>query len=185
LPENATLFHRYQNSHAVDDIIRGMLEYSNNFMANQLFLSLADGVAQGASEKASDEGDSAQRRGVSFSLASSYAQQAFNEAFSWQGHRVVEGSGLSRKNRLTAHQVNDLLKSLEPNKKLFKKVRHSRADIYAKTGTLDGVRSYAGYIGLPKKSYRFVFNFNRTLPWQYREKLLMRLVAHLRKNGAK
>ena len=175
LPEGALLFHRYQNSHAVDDIVRGMLKYSNNFMANQLFLSLADDL----------EKENALTKRVSFSSASDYAQQSLSDAFSWQEHQIVEGSGLSRENRLTALQVNDLLKALEPNKQLFKKVKHSHADIRAKTGTLDGVRSYAGYIDFPKKSYRFVFNFSRQVPWQYREKLLIRLVTQLHKSGAK
>ena len=165
LPQGATLFYRHQNSRSVDDIVRGMLEYSNNFMANQLFLSLAD----------SDECDS-----VSFASASSYAQQALADEFGWKGHALLEGSGLSRSNQLSAQQINQLLIPLAPNKRLLKKVKNKHADIHAKTGTLDGVRTFAGYIELSNKSYRFVFLFNRKVPWRYREQLLSRLVDELR-----
>ena len=166
LPNDATLIYRHTNSHTVENIIRGMLEFSNNFMANQLFLSLAG---------SSDSG----LKPVNFKQASDYAQQRLTELFAWPQFCVVEGSGLSRKNQLSARQIDDLLVALKPHKTLFKKTKHPSAEIYAKTGTLDGVRTFAGYIGLADKEYRFVFMFNRKVAWRHREQLLTKLVNEL------
>ncbi|MBX2847108.1 MAG: D-alanyl-D-alanine carboxypeptidase [Acidiferrobacterales bacterium] len=167
LPEQAELILRYQNTHSVRDIIRGMLEYSNNFMANQLFLSLAD---------------SSDVKTVSFEKAMNYAHVALCDDYAWRGHRLLDGSGLSRQNRLSATQIDDLLNSLQAQKRLFKKMAHAKAEIYAKTGTLSDVRSYAGFINVKNKKYRFVFLFNRKVEWRYRESLLEKLVNQLYKD---
>jgi len=45
------------------------------------------------------------------------------------------------------------------------------------------VRSFAGFIKHKDHEYRFVFMFNRTVPWRYREQLLARLVDHLAKQN--
>lgn len=172
LPAHAKLLYRHVNSAQLADILRGTLEFSNNFMANHVFLKLAE---------------SADSTSVSFKLASEYAQKALAKEFAWQKHSLIEGSGLSRINRLSASQVDDLLAVLEPNKKLFKKVkvRAPDVDVYAKTGTLNGVRSYAGFIDLntddpnQRKSYRFVFNFNRSVPYRYRDMVLEQLIIDL------
>jgi len=172
LPVDAELLYRHVNSLTLSDILRGTLEFSNNFMANHVFLKLAD------SDASTD---------VSFSSASKFAEQSLAGQFSWQRHALTEGSGLSRSNRLSARQIDDLLRVLEPNKALFKKIKVDMAgvEVYAKTGTLNGVRSYAGYIDLSpndlaeKKSYRFVFNFNRAVPYRYRDTVLEQLIKDL------
>ncbi len=173
LPVGATLLYRHVNSASISKILRGTLEFSNNFMANHVFLKLAE---------------NADSTSVSFKSASEYAQKALARELSWRNHSLIEGSGLSRQNRLSASQIDDLLVVLEPNKTLFKKIKVSAADVdvYAKTGTLSGVRSYAGYIDInvnnpdKRKSYRFVFNFNRTVPYRYREAVLEQLINDLR-----
>jgi len=164
VPKQAKLIYRYNNTRTVEQIIRGTLEFSNNFMANQLFLSLAG-------MPGSDS--------VSFKQASSYAQQRLSEVFDWPKFCVVEGSGLSRDNQLSARQIDDLLVALKPYKHLFKQTKHSDAQIFAKTGTLNGVRTFAGFIGMNNKNYRFVFMFNRKVPWRHREQLLEKLVDQL------
>ena len=164
VPEGAKFVYRYTNTRTVEQIIRGMLEFSNNFMANQLFLQLAGGP---------------ESKTVSFKQASRYAQQRLFERFQWPEFEVVEGSGLSRENQLSARQVDDLLLALKPYKHLFKQTRHPNAQIFAKTGTLDGVRTFAGFIGIKDKDYRFVFMFNRHVPWRHREQLLETLVDQL------
>ena len=164
VPKEAKLIYRYTNTRTVEQIIRGTLEFSNNFMANQLFLSLAG-------TPGSDS--------VSFKQASSYAQQRLSEVFDWPKFCVVEGSGLSRDNQLSARQIDDLLVALKPYKHLFKQTKHSDAQIFAKTGTLNGVRTFAGFIGMNNKNYRFVFMFNRKVPWRHREQLLETLVDQL------
>lgn len=171
--DGAKLVYRHENSHTLADVLRGTLEFSNNFMANQLFLKLADGK---------------QMNSVSFSASRDVVNAALAERFAWRNHNVDEGSGLSRENRLSAKQIDDLLRALSPNKGLFKKIKtkSKSAMVYAKTGTLNGVRSYAGYIELPSKSpekiseeYRFVFNFNRIVPYRYRDQILEQLINDL------
>ncbi|MFT6097721.1 MAG: D-alanyl-D-alanine carboxypeptidase/D-alanyl-D-alanine-endopeptidase (penicillin-binding protein 4) [Arenicella sp.] len=168
-----TLLYRHLNTHSLADVLRGSLEFSNNFIANQVFLKLADNAT-------TDK--------VSFDLSRDYANTALAVRFGWRHHSINEGSGLSRKNRLSAEQINDLLKALQPNKVLFKKIKVSSktVSVYAKTGTLNGVRSYAGYIELPPttsqqsvRKYRFVFNFNRAVGYRYRDQVLEKLIADL------
>jgi D-alanyl-D-alanine carboxypeptidase/D-alanyl-D-alanine-endopeptidase (penicillin-binding protein 4) len=173
LDGSEALLYRHLNTHSLADVLRGTLEFSNNFIANQVFLKLAD---------------SATTDKVSFDASRDYANTALASRFGWQHHSINEGSGLSRKNRLSAEQINDLLKALEPNKALFKniKVSSKTVSVYAKTGTLDGVRSYAGYIELQPtplqqsvRKFRFVFNFNRAVGYRYRDQVLEKLIADL------
>ncbi|MFT5571689.1 MAG: D-alanyl-D-alanine carboxypeptidase/D-alanyl-D-alanine-endopeptidase (penicillin-binding protein 4) [Cryomorphaceae bacterium] len=159
--DNAVLIYRHENSHTLADVLRGTLEFSNNFMANQVFLQFGQQVP------------------LNFIGAQSAAEEQLSRKLNWSSHRLVEGSGLSRDNRLSARQIDNLLEQLSSHKELLKEVEHPNATIYAKTGTLDGVRSYAGFIKLANKNYRFVFIFNRTMPWRYREQVLDRLVNQL------
>ncbi|MFT6409133.1 MAG: D-alanyl-D-alanine carboxypeptidase/D-alanyl-D-alanine-endopeptidase (penicillin-binding protein 4) [Arenicella sp.] len=172
---NETLLYRHQNTHSLADVLRGTLEFSNNFIANQVFLKLGDG-------------ENIDR--VSFVASRDYANTALSARFGWRHHSINEGSGLSRENRLSAEQISDLLKALEPNKALFKKIKvnSKSTSVYAKTGTLTGVRSYAGYIELAPKSpgarvrnYRFVFNFNRTVAYRHRDQVLEQLITDLKR----
>lgn len=171
--DGAKLVYRHENSHTLADVLRGTLEFSNNFMANQVFLKLA-----GSNDAVS----------VSFSASRDFTNAALSAEFAWRNHNVYEGSGLSRENRLSAKQIDDLLRVLTPNKRLFKKIetKSKSAAVYAKTGTLNGVRSYAGFIEFPPKSptqtaekYRFVFNFNRVVPYRYRDQILEQLISDL------
>jgi len=164
LPDTAVLIYQHKNSRTLADVIRGTLEFSNNFMANQTFLMLA------------------QQPQVDFSTASIQAQKSLKNDFSWQNFSLREGAGLSRDNRLSAGQLDDLLVSLAQHKELFKPyLLDSDARVHAKTGTLNGVRSFAGYIEIGEQEYRFVFNFNRKVPYKYRETLLEKLVMALAK----
>lgn len=163
LHPRARLIYQHKNSKALSDILRGTLEFSNNFMANQLFLQFD------------------QQAPLDFDAASAWANQQLEQQFAWQGHKIDEGSGLYRGNRLSAAQLDQLLQALADHKILFEqyKTSVSGVSIRAKSGTLDGVRSLAGYIDFANTSYRFVFIFNRTVPYAYREQLLQRLVKHL------
>jgi len=173
LPPNARLVYRHRNSRTLADVLSGTLEFSNNFMANQVFLKLAD--------QTDAVSVAAKPVPVSFARAVEFAKKQLDKRFKWTDYTIVEGSGLSRSNRLSAHQINDLLNSLAPHKTLFKRIdiKSSQASVFAKTGTLEGVRTYAGYIALKDNDYRFVFIFNRSVAWRYREKMLERLVGEL------
>jgi D-alanyl-D-alanine carboxypeptidase/D-alanyl-D-alanine-endopeptidase (penicillin-binding protein 4) len=158
------LGYRHHNSRTLADVLRGTLEFSNNFMANQVFLKLGDNTA--------DQ--------MTFEHSANLMQQRLSRQYSWQGHAIVEGAGLSRKNALSANQIDQLLQSLSPHKTLLKSIKNKRgAQVYAKTGTLNGVRSYAGYITLAGQEVRFVFNFNRNVPYRYRDQILERLLRDL------
>jgi len=63
------------------------------------------------------------------------------------------------------------------NKVMFEKELSVIA--YVKTGTLNGVSNYAGYLNTPKEQYRFVFMFNRSTPYRYRNALLEQLAQEL------
>jgi len=126
--------------------------------------------------------------GLNFEHASLFAHKALSSQFKWDNYAIVDGAGLSRDNRLSAKHINDLLITLKPYKTLFNKIRakkktHNEVDIYAKTGTLNGVRSYAGFIDIADRSYHFVFNFNRRVPYRYRDQLLERLLHFLDKSN--
>lgn len=163
VPEGSERYLLYKNSHTLADVVRGTLEFSNNFMANQLFLMLAD------TER------------VTFDYVAKQMVHRLRQDFAWQQFAVVEGAGLSRENRLSAQQIDDLLKSLVTSKSLFKpyKVTTANTLVRAKTGSLNDVHSFAGYINIAGRDYRFVFNFNRKVPYRYREALLDKLVATL------
>jgi D-alanyl-D-alanine carboxypeptidase/D-alanyl-D-alanine-endopeptidase (penicillin-binding protein 4) len=161
VPDRASLVYRHENSHTLADVLRGTLEFSNNFMANQVFLQLG------------------QKLPLNFVEAQRIAEAKLSNKLKWSLHKLVEGSGLSRENRLSARQIDSLLARLSLHRKLLKKVEHPDATVYAKTGTLDGVRSYAGFISVADKDYRFVFIFNRAVPWRYREQVLENLIRQL------
>jgi D-alanyl-D-alanine carboxypeptidase/D-alanyl-D-alanine-endopeptidase (penicillin-binding protein 4) len=104
-----------------------MMAFSNNFIANQLVLALG-----------------AVRYGPPATLAK--AQAALRD-FSWRtlglhSVRVVEGSGISRENRLSALDMLVILDHFKPYRHLLNKTD----DIRMKTGTLTGIAARAGYI---------------------------------------
>ena len=73
------------------------------------------------------------------------------------GVELAEGSGISRKNRLTACQMDRILEIFVPFHHLL---RQSGRDHY-KTGTLKGIRTRAGYIeGKTGGLFRYVVFIN-------------------------
>jgi len=66
-----------------------------------------------------------------------------DKEFRWRDYRVEDGAGLSRGNRLSARQLVDVLDAFVPYRNLLPR----QGDlILAKTGTLTGVSTYAGYV---------------------------------------
>jgi len=169
LPEHALLVYQHRSSKTLAQVLQGALEYSNNFIANQVFLKLAD--KPGAES-------------VSFEQAKRVAHTALSTEFGWEEFALDEGSGLSRFNRFSARQLSDLLAELKPYKTLLKRyeIESSSALVHAKTGTLTGVHSFAGYIEDGGQHYRFVFNFNRQVPYRYRQQMLKKLLRGLQES---
>ena len=81
LPKNASLLHRYISSRTLEDNLKATLEYSNNFIASQLYLKLAE---------------KPELNQLAFSTANAYAHQQLSELLGWSEPRVFDGSGLSR-----------------------------------------------------------------------------------------
>ena len=150
VPPDARPYYRHRNSHTLAEVVAGMLKYSNNFIANQLFLLLG-----------------AEREGPPATLAKARrAAEAFvRNEFDWRDYRIVEGAGLSRRNRLSVRQLVAVLQRLQGYARLLPK----RGDgIRAKTGTLTGVSSYAGYIGDGRRRKIFALIINQPVPYDLR-----------------
>ncbi|MEM6384151.1 MAG: D-alanyl-D-alanine carboxypeptidase [Pseudomonadota bacterium] len=117
----------HRQSRSLSDIVRSMLLYSNNYIANQIFLQVG-----------------AHTTGGPVSLQSSQAAlSALLNARGLSGTAtMVEGSGLSRQNRITAQGLAGLLVSFAPYAGLMET---SGGGSRYKTGTLDDVSTLAGY----------------------------------------
>ena len=125
-PDDA-LIYTYYSTFTLEQVVQRMLKFSNNFMANQLLLALGAQVygAPGTLAKGVD-------------AFSSYCRQILGLG----EVQIVEGSGISRENRLSPLDMLTVLKRFEPHRALL--VRHGT--LLYKTGTLRGVKARAGYI---------------------------------------
>ena len=128
VPDGAPRIYRHENSRDLRAVLVAMLEYSSNFVANDLFLLLGDA------------GDGGQ-------LTTARAQRAAaawaGRRFGWQGHRIEDGAGLSPGNRLSARQLLEAVKAFAPYRDLLPR---QNGQVLAKTGTLSGVSTYAGFV---------------------------------------
>lgn len=158
LPRNTTRIFRHYNSRNLAAILKGMLRYSNNFIANQLYLLLGTNAEEP----------------VSLERSSKFVARQIDKTFSWKHYRILEGAGLSRKNRLNARQIVDVLERLTPYRSLLPK-QNSR--IFAKTGTLRGVSCYAGYLRLDSGWASFVLLINQQVPYRFRFKVAEALLS--------
>jgi D-alanyl-D-alanine carboxypeptidase/D-alanyl-D-alanine-endopeptidase (penicillin-binding protein 4) len=144
------------------ETVRGMLEYSNNFVANQLLLVLG-----------------AERSGPPATLAKGVrtVSEFLSGEVGLRRYRLVEGSGLSRENRIDAREMIALLQHFVPYKALLK----ARDGVFhAKTGTLKGVSTYAGYMeSASGELYPFAILLDRPVGFHYRFGIARRLYDRL------
>jgi D-alanyl-D-alanine carboxypeptidase/D-alanyl-D-alanine-endopeptidase (penicillin-binding protein 4) len=141
-PQVDRLLLTYASPFPVTQAIGKLLEFSNNFISNQLLL--ASGAKAYGAPASLDKGVEAALR---------YAR----EVLKTETISVAEGSGISRNNELTAY---DMLKVLNAFESYHHLLRQEGPEFY-KTGTLDGIRSRAGYIANGKgELYRFVVMIN-------------------------
>ncbi len=125
-PEDTLIF-TYRSTFPIETVVEKMLHSSSNFMANQIFVALGASVYGPPGTLA---------KGVR-------ATQAYiKKGLGLKHIKIVEGSGLSRKNHLSAYDMLAILEKFKPYKDLLK----SQDQVLYKTGSLKGIRTQAGYI---------------------------------------
>jgi D-alanyl-D-alanine carboxypeptidase/D-alanyl-D-alanine-endopeptidase (penicillin-binding protein 4) len=99
----------------------------------------------------------------------------------WQDFHVEEGSGLSRRNKVSAQQMTQLLKAFEPYRYLLPE----QDGFLAKTGSLRGVNSLAGYFTPSKQvgPVRFTILVNSEVPHLYKFTVANELRNYLKNKG--
>ncbi len=142
VPKQAKKIYTHLNSRTLEEVLTAMLKYSTNFIANQIFLKL--GAQQLGGQATVKKARQAMKRQI-------------NEAFGWTTFEIFDGAGLSRRNRLSAHQLVELLKALEHYPTLLPSRQNG---IRAKTGTLKGIKTLAGYIHDDNADARFAILIN-------------------------
>jgi D-alanyl-D-alanine carboxypeptidase/D-alanyl-D-alanine-endopeptidase (penicillin-binding protein 4) len=122
----------------LEEVVKKLLQYSNNFIANQVMLALGAHV----------HGPPATLdKGVQVLTRTAAGLPG------WDTAKIAEGSGLSRKNRVTPAQMGTLLMAFMP----YHTLMPFTGTQYYKTGTLTGIRTRAGYfVGTDQRLYPFV-----------------------------
>lgn len=150
IPKNARELLTYHSSQSLSDIVRGMLKFSTNFTANQLFLTL--GIKKYGAPATVAKGQLALR-------------ECLEQRVGWHGFAIEEGSGLSRKNAVSTRLMTQLLKAFARYGSLL----DEQQGFQAKTGSLNGVNSLAGYFDTPHSGrVRFAIIINSQVPHLYK-----------------
>jgi len=144
-------FYRHENSRNLGQVIKSMLESSNNFIANTLFLYLAD----------KDNGNTLEMADARLEM-----QRWIKREFGWKNYSIIEGSGLSRGNKLSARQMLQAVKAFEPYRELMPRYK---GKVLAKTGTLRGVSSYAGFVNRKGAWQPFSLLINQSVSGAFRK----------------
>ncbi len=141
-PDSDTVF-SYHSLFSMEDIVQRLLKFSNNFIANQILLTMG---ARAYGPPATLE------KGIN-------ALETFaKEGLGLTGIELAEGSGLSRKNRVTPFEMGKILTAFSPYHTLLQENQTE----YYKTGTLSDVRCRAGYIKSKDNTlYPFVIMVNQ------------------------
>jgi len=147
------LIYTYLSKKSVAEMVRGCLKYSNNFIANQLFLYL--GAIRFGPPATWDKGIRAVREVLT--VSGRIAEDQFT---------IVEGSGLSRKNRITPAAMIRVLDLFKPYATLLP----DRKGILLKSGTMTGIYGYCGYFSSAGALDPFVILLNQ--PVNRRDQLL-------------
>src|SRR3990167_10211490 len=117
---NAKLIYQHLSSKNLEEVVQVMMEYSNNFVANQIFLVL------GAEKLGAPANLRKGKEVVSNFLKNEIGISNFN---------LEEGSGISRDNQISSY---DLVKTLKAFEKYRFLLPEKLDQIQAKTGTLNG-----------------------------------------------
>lgn len=138
------LIYTYRSRFTMEDVMRKMMAFSNNFMANQIFIALGAQVYGQPGTLA---------KGVK--VVSGFAKKELHI----QDIEIVEGSGISRENHLSAMDMLAVLKAFRPYRHILRRT----GDVLYKTGTLRGISTRVGYMERPSGDpYYFVIFLNRS-----------------------
>lgn len=136
------LIFRYFSRFSLIQVVSTLLEYSNNFIANQLLI--AAGAKSYGPPGTLEKGIRA---------ASTYAKNNLKI----DKVTIAEGSGISRSNRISAKSLYKILNVFEPYHYLMRRWDNA----FYKTGTLKGIHTMAGYVENAKgELYCFVVLLN-------------------------
>ena len=143
-PDNLTLFYKHHSSKVLGDIIEPLMLYSNNFIANQLYLAL------GAKLYGYPATWEKSRKAMASILLNEFGVFASEI-------RIIEGSGLSRKNMVSPYAMILLLDFFKP----YSNFLPQEDGKLLKSGTLKGVYSFGGYFLNNKDLDSFVLILNQ------------------------
>ena len=160
-PKGFTPVYVHRSSMTLAGMISPLLLFSNNYIANQLFL--ACGAKRFGYPATWVKGRDA---------LTDFLEDALQ--LSAEEFNVEEGSGLSRKNRMTSQAMLPVLETFRPYSSLLPE----DSGRLLKSGTLTGVYSYAGYLKSSGKLHSFVIMLNQ--PVNTRKQILALLEAKLR-----
>lgn len=141
-----TVFYTHVNSKTLGEMLRPMLKYSTNFVANQLILKLS---AENY------------HRPANATDVQRYMEETLFRRFAWKHFSLVDGAGLSRTNRLSPEQLTELLLAFRDWRHLLPEIEPG---IYAKSGTLNGVSALAGYLIKRGEWQPFAVIMNENVP---------------------
>jgi len=160
----------HHNSRTLEEVVQAMLHYSNNFIANQIVLAMA---LETAGEPARLEpGVALERRYLTKQLGLKPDQ-----------FTLEEGSGLSRKNHIRLTAMLAVVDAFHPWADLLKPYGKPPLVVPAKTGTLTGVYTLAGFLPAPPGVRRpFVIMLNQ--PRHTRGAVFRRLARAFAHGGA-
>ncbi len=140
-PKKDRLLYHHISPFDLDSVAGRLMEYSNNFIANQILISI--GIHRFGAPGTLKKGVRA---------LSDFAGQDLGLT----RFHLAEGSGISRENRITAADMMTVLDRFFP----FRHLLVAQGPVHCKTGTLAGVQTRAGYIRADQGIYRFVIMVN-------------------------
>lgn len=147
------LVYTHKNSRTISEVIKGLLKYSNNYIANQIFLEI--GATKEGTPASLEKGKK---------IFEKYIHDRLN--ITSEELKMVEGSGISRSNMISGNIMVEIMERFKSNAELLSlKKGH-----YVKSGTLTGVYNYAGYIKTEEglRSFSIITNQNEN----YRDSIL-------------
>jgi D-alanyl-D-alanine carboxypeptidase/D-alanyl-D-alanine-endopeptidase (penicillin-binding protein 4) len=137
------------SSRPLSERVEAMMEFSNNFIANQIVLGMA--LEKGGEPASLEQGMALLRRFLREQLG--IAPNAVH---------LVESSGISRKNRMELNAMLGVVAAFRPWRGLLRPYGRGPLRGVAKTGTLTGVYSLAGFLpGPPGRERPFVIMLNQ------------------------